>query len=251
MPERLAHAALQFADDVTRLQTPNAVLVALQNMSRSTVGINVMGTWHLPRYFENNIDTWRDGEMLFLHPDVPDDYWPSYQKQFAIHGFSALALKARSCSTPFTFAEAETETKARKARNWIFDFCRSYDIRDGLYCTYGEWAVVFISTKLLALRPFQRAFLAVAGQAAVGRIEAIVKTPRRRRKKSTKTDLTPRELEVVQQRALLGCNAAIAKSLNICLETVDVHLHSARKKLKTDDTAIALLEAYKRGLIDY
>jgi DNA-binding CsgD family transcriptional regulator len=63
--------------------------------------------------------------------------------------------------------------------------------------------------------------------------------------------LTPRELEVVQQRALLGCNAAIAKSLNISLETVDVHLRSVRKKLKTDDTAIALLEAYKRGLIEY
>jgi DNA-binding CsgD family transcriptional regulator len=251
MPQRLANAALQFADDVTRLQTPNAVLVALQNMSRITVGVNVMGTWNLPRYFENNIDTWRDGETLFLHPDVPGDLWPSYQKQFAIHGFSALALKARSCPTPFTFAEAETETNTRKVRNWIFDFFRSYNIQDGLYCTYGEWSLVFISNKLLALRPFERAFLATAAQVAVGRIEAIVKNPCRGPKKSTKTDLTRRELEVVQQRALLGCNAAIAKSLNISLKTVDVHLRSARKKLKTDDTAIALLEACKRGLIEY
>src|SRR5262249_16873634 len=101
---------------------------------------------------------------------------------------------------------------------------------------YGEWSLVFISNKLLALRPFERAFLATAAQVAVGRIEAIVKNPCRGRKKSTKTDLTPRELEVVQQRALLGWNAAIAKSLNISLKTVDVHLRSARKKLKTDDS---------------
>jgi hypothetical protein len=30
-----------------------------------------------------------------------------------------------------------------------------------------------------------------------------------------------------------------------------VHLRSARKKMKVEDTTIALLEAYKRGLIEY
>ena len=55
----------------------------------------------------------------------------------------------------------------------------------------------------------------------------------------------------MQQRALLGSNAAIAKALDISIQTVDVHLRSARKKLKIEDTAIALLEAYKRGLIEY
>jgi len=46
-------------------------------------------------------------------------------------------------------------------------------------------------------------------------------------------------------------NAAIAKALDISIQTVDVHLRSVRKKLKVDDTAVALLEAYKRGLIEY
>ena len=50
---------------------------------------------------------------------------------------------------------------------------------------------------------------------------------------------------------LLGSNAAIAKALDIRAQTVDVHLGSARKKMKVEDTAIALLEAYKRGLIEY
>ena len=59
------------------------------------------------------------------------------------------------------------------------------------------------------------------------------------------------QLEVLQQRALLGSNAAIAKALDICIQTIDVHLRSVRKKVKVEDTAIALLEAYKRGLIEY
>jgi DNA-binding CsgD family transcriptional regulator len=62
---------------------------------------------------------------------------------------------------------------------------------------------------------------------------------------------TARELEVLQRRALLGSNAAIAKALDISIQTVDVHLRSARRKLKVEDTAIALLESYKRGLIEY
>jgi DNA-binding CsgD family transcriptional regulator len=62
---------------------------------------------------------------------------------------------------------------------------------------------------------------------------------------------TARELEVLQRRALLGSNAAIAKALDISNQPVDVHLRSARRKLKVEDTAIALLESYKRGLIEY
>jgi len=74
---------------------------------------------------------------------------------------------------------------------------------------------------------------------------------RRRGKRVDTFDMTARELEVLQQRALLGSNAAIAKALDISIQTVDVHLRSIRKKLKVDDTSIALLEAYKRGLIEY
>ena len=126
-------------------------------------------------------------------------------------------------------------------------------MRDGLYCTYRAWAAVFISTKPLALRLSQRAFLAAAAQAAIGRVEDIVNSrPKRRRGKKVNTSkMTARELEVLQQRALLGSHAAVAKALDISSETVDVHLRNARKKLNVEDTAIALLEAYKRRLIEY
>jgi DNA-binding CsgD family transcriptional regulator len=252
MPERLARAVQQFADDVGRLHTPLAVLVALQNVSHCTAGVEVLGAWALPRYFKDEITDWREGENLFFHPDVPRGFWPEYLKQFAERGYSALTLKARRTSVPFTFAEAEQDASGSQA-SWIFGFFRSYNIRDGLYCTYRAWAVAFISTQILALRLSQRAFLAAAAQVAIGRIEDIVKSRRkgRRGKKVDTFDMTARELEVLQQRALLGSNAAIAKALDISVRTVDVHLRSARKKMKVEDTAIALLEAYKRDLIEY
>ena len=166
MPETLARAVQQFADDVGRLHTPLAVLVALQNVSICTLGVQVLGAWVLPRYFKDEITDWREGENLFFHPDVPRSFWPEYLKQFAGHGYSTLTLKARRTSVPFTFAEAECDESASQA-NWIFGFLRSYNISDGLYCTYRAWAVVFISTKLLALRLSQRTFLAAAAQAAI------------------------------------------------------------------------------------
>jgi DNA-binding CsgD family transcriptional regulator len=231
MPEKLATAVQQFADQAGRLHTPPAVLVALRNVSHCTLGVEVLGAWTLPRYFKDQITHWREGENLFFHPDVPRSFWAEYLKQFAAHGYSALTLRARRTSVPFTFAEAERDGSGRQAA-WIFGFLRSYNMRDGLYCTYRAWAVVFTSSKLLALPPSQRTFLAAAAQVAIGRIEEIVNSRRKRRrgKKVDTFDITASELEVLQQRALLGSNAAIAKALDISVQTVDVHLRSARKK---------------------
>ena len=248
----ISEATLKFADDVSRLCTPVAVLVGLQNLSRSTVGIGVLGAWSLPRYIKERVEPRQVGRNLWLHPDIPADYWPRYQEKFAAHGLSALALRARVASVPFTFAEVEKETKERQASNWVFDFMLSLGIRDGLYCVYRNWSLVFISDALLALSPANRTFLAAAGQIAVGRIEQVIKAKRRHGGQNCKgADLTTRELDVLQQRALRSSNADVAKELNISVETVDAHLRSIRKKLTVGDTAIALLEAYKRGLIEY
>ncbi len=246
----ISQATLKFTDDAAALCSPVAVLVALQNLSRNALGIGVLGTWSLPRYIKERVEPREIGVNLWLHPDIPADYWPRYQEKFAANGLSVLALRARAASTPFTFAEAGRD--ARQTGNWVFGFMHSLGIRDGLYCVYRNWSLVFISPSFLALSPANRTFLAAAGQIAVGRIEQMVKAQgRSRRRNGKEADLTPRELEVLQQRALRSSNAAVAKELNVSVETVDVHLRSIRKKLQVDDTAIALLEAYKRGLIEY
>jgi hypothetical protein len=132
MPETLARAVQQFADDVGRLHTPLAVLVALQNVSHCTVGVEVLGAWAMPRYFKDEITDWREGENLFFHPDVLRSFWPDYLKQFGEHGYSTLTLKARRTSVPFTIAEAERDGSVSQA-SWIFGFLRSNNIRDGLH----------------------------------------------------------------------------------------------------------------------
>jgi DNA-binding CsgD family transcriptional regulator len=244
-------ATLKLASDVAGLTTPAAVLIALQNLSRSRFGIGVLGTWSLPRYIKERVEPREIGINLWLHPDIPADYWPRYQEKFAANGLSVLALKARRASVPFTFAETGDENGGEQATNWVFGFMASLGIRDGLYCVYRNWSLVFISPTLLALSPAHRALLGAAGQIAVGRIEQMVKANRRVRAGPKAVELTPRERDVLQQRAFFGSNAKVAKQLEISVDTVETHLRSVRKKMQVDDTAIALLEAYKRGLIEY
>ena len=68
MPERLAGAVQQFTDDVGRLHTPLAVLVALQNLSHGMLGVEVLGAWILPRYFKDQAADWREGKIYFSIP---------------------------------------------------------------------------------------------------------------------------------------------------------------------------------------
>ena len=82
MPERLARAVQRFADDVGRLHTPLAALVALQNVSHCTADVEVLGAWVMARHIKDQMTDWREGENLFFHPDVPRSFWPEYLKQF-------------------------------------------------------------------------------------------------------------------------------------------------------------------------
>jgi DNA-binding CsgD family transcriptional regulator len=248
MPNRLAEACLPFADEALKIRTAEAVLVALGRISR-IVNVDVLGTWYLPSYFAFRTD-FKVGENVFLHPDAPAGYYANYLHHLKTEGRSTLASRARLASAQFTIAAAERDDKRRKNAGWIYSFLRSYGIRDGLYCPFRTWALIYSSNRLLALKPAQRALLTCVAHTAVNRIENIV-TERHSKRHTKPAELTAREIEVLQQRATVGSTAAIAKALNIDVKTVDSHLASARRKLKVDDTAIALLEAFSRGLIHY
>ena len=97
----ISPATMKFGDETARLCTPIAVLVALQHLSRSTLGIGVLGAWTLPRYIRERVEPRQIGVNLWLHPDIPEDYWPRYQEKFAAHGLSVLALSARAGERAF------------------------------------------------------------------------------------------------------------------------------------------------------
>jgi DNA-binding CsgD family transcriptional regulator len=163
-------------------------------------------------------------------------------------GWDAISRKAARATTPFTFAEVGQEIKSGRG-SWIFEFLRSFDIVDGLFCPLGRWSLVYHSPRLLALSPATRWQLIDAAHVAVGRMDMLVKT--KGREPSIKPLLTAREAEVLQERSRLHTSIAVARELNISKKTVDELLQRARRKLGAPNIAIALLEAYKRGLITY
>ena len=92
-----------------------------------------------------------------------------------------------------------------------------------------------------------------AAQLAIGRIELIVKTQRRRRRKSSSDgqhDLSTREIEILQRRASLETANEVAAALGVTVHTVHAHLQSARTKLKTKDTTVAVVQAIRLGLVE-
>ncbi|MBO0715839.1 MAG: LuxR family transcriptional regulator [Rhizobiales bacterium] len=240
-----------FIDGVRKLATADAIMLALDKVSKHA-GLDLMAIFRFPLLITGYVDTRVEGDNVFMHPDIPPTYWPGYQRHYRSEGPTYLLMKVMRSSQAFTFAEAEQEFKSRHgtAGGWIFDYTRSHGYQDGFYCPFRTLAVVFVSRRLLALKPRERRVLFDIAYAAVGQIEAVV-AKRRSTNKQPDIDLSDREVEVLQQRALLGSTDAVAKAMDLSIKTVDFHLANARQKLGVEDTAQALLEAYKRNLIDY
>lgn len=244
---QLAAAVHNFEPE--RIRSESGVLVAVQNCIRPLTQLKVLGCWSLQHYFDHPATKWRAGHNMFLHPQVPQDFFPRYRAAVIKHGFSSMFQRAaQRRAIPFTIAEAEAADRASGNDMWVYDFMRGFNYRDGLYCVHGQWAFLYVSDRLLALTKKQRISLMVAAIASINRIEEMT-TRRRPRKPVDNFGLTERELEVLQQRALLGSAAAAAKKLKLSVKAVEFHLANARQKLGFKDTAQALLRAHKHGLI--
>jgi DNA-binding NarL/FixJ family response regulator len=61
--------------------------------------------------------------------------------------------------------------------------------------------------------------------------------------------LTPRELQIVGCLALGQANKEIADALGISLQTVKAHLKNILKKLEVGDRTEAVIEAFRRGIV--
>jgi len=249
MPDRLARETARFSHDVATLNAPADVLDALQDIVEP-YDINVLNSRTMPiTPADIVLNSWQTGDNLFFGRTIPDDYWPQCHEAGSRYGFGALSIRARHTTQPFTFAEAALQQKSPRSGSWIFEFLRGFDIRDGFFCTFRSWVLVYSSPRILALTPPMRSQLSSAAHSAVSRLEAITKTKARERNMRAINELTTREMEVLQERARLHTNVEIARELGIARKTVDELLRRARIKLGAPDVAIALLTAYKRGLI--
>jgi DNA-binding CsgD family transcriptional regulator len=248
MPHRLAQRILDFSSDVATARTPEIVLSRLQDVV-GPVDVDVFAAGVTPNDgVQFHIDNWTKGTNLFFGTKQCDDYWPQCQKVHKDLGADAISIKSQYTTAPFTFAEAVQE---KQRGSYIFEFLRSFDIVDGFYCPLRRWSVVYSSPRLLALSPAMRSQLISAAHVAVSRLETLVETERHKRTSNAVKQLTMREMEILQERARLHTNTAIARELNISKKTVDELLRRARQKLDAPDIAIALLTAYKLGLITF
>lgn len=250
MPQRLAKAILELSSQPVNGSTPESILADLQCIVEP-YDINVFAAGFLPAaalVAPFKIENWRQGKNLFFGDSIAADYWPKNKKAVAELGADAISSKARQSSKPFTFVEAMNEMKSHPG-SWIFEFLRDFDIADGLFCPLRLWNVFYASPRLMALSPALRSQLMSAAQVTTGRMETVLKaTTLARNIAAVAPNLTAREIEVLQKRAWHDASA-IAAELNISRKTVDELLRRARLKLGEPDLLMAVVKAYKYGLI--
>ena len=123
-------------------------------------------------------------------------------------------------------------------------------MRDGLYCTHGQWIVVYWSDHVLRLKSAlnrQTRLVLDAGSAiAIFRLKELMA---RKKRRHDEKELSPRELAVLRH---LGCGrtlAAVAEQLDLSENTSREYLRRAQKKLKAKNALQAAVVAARLRLI--
>src|SRR5260370_6351589 len=99
----------------------------------------------------------------------------------------AVGWWAEKSGTTPALTEALREMRPTGADRWIFDLCVRYGMRDGLYCCYGRWIVLFASKKIPAMTIAERTSLNFAAGLVVFRLIELAKNHRRRSVRSEPT----------------------------------------------------------------
>ena len=176
-PLLFVESVMRFGNEVRRLKKPRDVIEALDKVCRNYHRLRVLGAWYLPRRY-TNFAAWVEGKTLFLHSHMPRDFWPRYEEAVRINGGSALGQLARQESAPFTVTEAMRKLQTTGDEHWIFAFLREYGLRDGLYCPFRKWAVLYYTGSLLTDLPESgRGMLYMVANQAVGRLRGAREKP--------------------------------------------------------------------------
>jgi hypothetical protein len=145
LPHRAIATAMNFAVEVERLRKPMELLDVLDRYAAAIASVNVFCVWQ----WSNNLDDYVVGKSVFYHRTVPPTFMNEFLALRQEHGPSIVVRKIWNNAGPFTFTEALREMRPTGADRWIFDLCVRYGMRDGLYCCYGRWIVLFASKKIL------------------------------------------------------------------------------------------------------
>jgi DNA-binding CsgD family transcriptional regulator len=245
---KMRPAAFRFCANAQTYSRPDELLGALQEVSRKhPQRLGVVAAWSIP-YRTYRHDMSRINRTVFFHPEFRgEEFWAKYLKLAQERDGSAIDDYGRTVSHPFTLTEAMRALCLTGSARWYFNLLRDYGVRDGLYCPFRRWAVLFSSERPLYLERSDRHVLNMAAGIAVEQMERLVRTPRRR--PITASRLTEREIAVLRLRSHGKSNVEIAAGLAISPVTVRNHLTNAAQKLKANNLPHAVAKAMREGLL--
>ena len=103
MPTRLSADLLKFTEAVHHLDTPEAVMDALDGITWADCRVHVLGAALLPLNFGTS-DSLVEGKTVFLHKSVPKGWWED-RTQLATRSPAPSDVAARLALAPFTLSE--------------------------------------------------------------------------------------------------------------------------------------------------
>jgi len=240
--------AIRFCASTATYSKPAELLEALAAVScKHPQRLGVVAAWSVPWRSYRHVMS-RINRSIFFHPAFPgEEFWAAYIKLAVERDGSAIDDYGRAVSNPFTLTEAMHALRLTGPARWIFDLLHDFGIRDGLYCPFRRWMLLYSAERPLRLEYIDRQFLYMAANAAVTQMERLVRTPRR---PDDQLGLTQREITVLRMRSHGRTNPEIAAALGgISPVTVRNHLTRAAKKLKAHDLAHAIAVAFRDNII--
>jgi DNA-binding CsgD family transcriptional regulator len=216
------------------------VLNALHKSAVTSIGVNVLAAWPLPLRWD--FSATRD---IIFHDSVPAAFRQEHRLAMKKYGPSLMTQTVWHNPLPFTFTDAMRKLQPTGSDRWIFDLLQEHGIRDGFYCAYGSWTMVYWSNQVLKLKTAARMTLDAYSAIAVYRLKELMAQERL----LAAAKLSSRELTVLRHLSLGHDPANIAEQLGLSENSVRTYVKRAAKKLKARSSEQTVALAVRQRLI--
>ena len=157
-PSQLATDLLRFTETVDSLETPEAVLDALDGITWCSCHAHVLGAELLPLNF-GTTDSLVVGKTVFLHKSARKGWWEQ-RAELSARSPAPGDVAARLALAPFTTSEMMKSLEPIGVDRWSVELNLKHGMRDLFGCPIGgRWIFAYWSPKLMHLDENQRALL--------------------------------------------------------------------------------------------